>query len=80
MTSSYAKELASNDVWNLDFDEEIIKPFLDYRYVDKFINHDTMQLEKQEQSVQFICIFRNDQKMEKLPKKFLTFIKKYAME
>ena len=47
---------------------------------DKFINHDTMQLEKQEQSVQFICIFRNDQKMEKLPKKFLTFIKKYAME
>ena len=47
---------------------------------DKFINHDTMQLEKQEQSVQFICIFRNDQKMEKLPKKFLTFIKKYTME
>ena len=47
---------------------------------DKFINHDTMQLEKQEQSVQFICIFRNDQKMEKLPKKFLTFIKKYMME
>lgn len=40
MTSSYAKELAYNDVWNLDFDEEIIKPFLDYRYVDKFINHD----------------------------------------
>ena len=47
---------------------------------DKFINHDTMQLEKQEQSVQFICIFRNDQKMERLPKKFLTFIKNYVME
>lgn len=24
----------------MDFDEEIIKQFLDYRYVDKFINHD----------------------------------------
>lgn len=47
---------------------------------DKFINYDTMQLEKQEQSVQFICIFRNDQKMERLPKKFLTFIKNYVME
>ena len=47
---------------------------------DKFINHDTMQLENQEQSVQFICIFRNDQKMERLPKKFLTFIKNYVME
>ena len=47
---------------------------------DKFINHDIMQLENQEQSVQFICIFRNDQKMERLPKKFLTFIKNYVME
>ncbi len=40
MESEYAKKLAYNDVWNLDFDEEIIKPFIDYRYVDKFINED----------------------------------------
>ena len=39
-----------------------------------------MQLENQEQSVQFVCLFRNDQKMEKLPKKFLTFIKDYVEE
>ena len=42
------------------------------------ISHDIMQLENQEQSVQFVCLFRNDQKMEKLPKKFLTFIKDYV--
>ena len=44
------------------------------------ISHDIMQLENQEQSVQFVCLFRNDQKMEKLPKKFLTFIKDYVEE
>lgn len=44
------------------------------------ISHDTMQLENQEQSVQFVCLFRNDQKMEKLSKKFLTFIKDYIGE
>lgn len=40
MESDYAKKLAYNDVWNLDFDGETIKPFLDYRYVDEFINND----------------------------------------
>ena len=40
MSSEYAQKLAYNDVWNLDFDEETIKPFLDYRYIDKFINQD----------------------------------------
>mgnify|MGYP003571273013 CR=1 FL=1 len=40
MNSEYAKKLAYNDVWNLNFDEEILKSFLDYRYVDKFINQD----------------------------------------
>ena len=40
MDSEYAKSLAYNDVWNLDFDEETLKPFLDYRYADKFINQD----------------------------------------
>ncbi len=40
MDSDYAKKLAYNDVWNIDFDEETLAPFLDYRYVEKFINHD----------------------------------------
>ena len=38
MESSYAKELAYNDVWNTDFDREVLTPFLNYRYVDKFID------------------------------------------
>ena len=42
MDSEYAKKLAYNDVWNLDFDEETLIPFLDYRYVDKFINDDRL--------------------------------------
>lgn len=40
MNSEYAKKLAYNDVWNLDFDEEVLSPFLNYRYVEKFINED----------------------------------------
>ena len=40
MDSDYAKKLAYNDVWNLDFDAETLKPFLDYRYEEKFINQD----------------------------------------
>lgn len=40
MESEYAKQLAHDDVWNTELDEEIIKPFLDYRYADKFINED----------------------------------------
>ncbi len=42
MDSKYAKKLAYNDVWNLDFDEETLIPFLDYRYVDEFINNDRL--------------------------------------
>ena len=38
MESDYAKKLAYNDVWNLAFDREVLTPFLDYRYVDKFID------------------------------------------
>lgn len=37
MESEYAKELASADVWNTNFDEETIKPFLDYRYYETFL-------------------------------------------
>lgn len=37
MDSDYAKELAKNDVWNTDLDEETIKDFIDYRYYEKFL-------------------------------------------
>lgn len=40
MNSEYAKKLAYNDVWNLDFDESVLINFLDYRYIDKFIKED----------------------------------------
>ena len=42
MNSEYAKKLAYNDVWNLNFDKTILKNFLDYRYVDEFINNDRL--------------------------------------
>lgn len=37
MNSDYAKQLANADVWNTTFDEETIKPFIDYRYYPKFL-------------------------------------------
>lgn len=37
MDSDYAKELAKNDIWNTDLDEETIKDFIDYRYYEKFL-------------------------------------------
>ena len=37
MDSDYAKELSNADVWNTKLDEETIKPFLDYRYYEKFL-------------------------------------------
>ncbi len=37
MESSYAKELSQADVWNTALDAEILKPFLDYRYYEKFL-------------------------------------------
>ncbi len=40
MDSDYAKKLAYNDVWNLDFDKETLTPFLNERYLDKFIEED----------------------------------------
>lgn len=36
--SEYAKELLKGDVWNIDLDEETLKPFLDYRYYPKFLD------------------------------------------
>ena len=43
MNSDYTKKLAYNDVWNLDFDKETLISFLDYRYVEKFINEDRIK-------------------------------------
>lgn len=40
MDSEYAKKLAYNDVWNLKFDKDILSPFLNERYIEKFINED----------------------------------------
>lgn len=40
MNSEYAKKLSYNDVWNKEFDKEVLESFLDYRYVDTFINKD----------------------------------------
>jgi len=37
MESDYAKDLAYADVWNTEFDEEVLKPFLDSRYYNKFL-------------------------------------------
>lgn len=37
MDNEYAKELVKNDVWNPSFDEETIKDFIDYRYLEKFL-------------------------------------------
>lgn len=42
MDSEYSKKLAYNDVWNLNFDEEVLADFLDYRYKGKFINNDRL--------------------------------------
>lgn len=37
MESDYAKELVKNDVWNPNLSEETVKPFIDYRYYEKFL-------------------------------------------
>lgn len=37
MESDYAKKLKEADVFNLEMDEETLKPFLDYRYYEKFL-------------------------------------------
>lgn len=37
MESEYAKEMAKNNVWNPTLSEETVKPFIDYRYYEKFL-------------------------------------------
>lgn len=38
MDSEYAQKLKYADVWNTDLDDETLKPFLDYRYYQKFLD------------------------------------------
>ena len=40
MSSEYAKKMAYYDVWNSDFESETLKPFIDDRYFEKFIEQD----------------------------------------
>ena len=42
MESDYAKRLSYNNVWNLEFNEDVLTYFLDYRYKDKFISNDRL--------------------------------------
>lgn len=37
MNSDYAKELIMADIWNINLDKEILADFIDYRYLDKFM-------------------------------------------
>lgn len=37
MDNDYAASLVKNDVWNPNLDEETVKPFIDYRYFEKFL-------------------------------------------
>ena len=37
MDSDHAREMRYADVWNTEFDGEILKEFLDYRYYEKFL-------------------------------------------
>ena len=42
MKSDYARRLSYNDVWNLNFDEITISPFLNSEYVEQFIKEDRL--------------------------------------
>lgn len=37
MESEYAKKISKADVWNTEYDEEVLTEFLDYRYYPQFI-------------------------------------------
>lgn len=41
MESDYAKSFLENDVWNPSLDPETVKPFIDYRYYEKFLKERT---------------------------------------
>ncbi len=37
MDNEYAKKMVYADVWNTEIDQETLKPFIDYRYYEKFL-------------------------------------------
>ncbi len=47
---------------------------------EKKIQSNTEELGEFEQQIQFVCMFRNDRVMERNPKEFLSFLKKYIRE
>lgn len=47
---------------------------------EKTFRHSVHSLEGDEQTVQFVCMFRNDRVLERFPKDFLAYIKKYINE
>ena len=44
------------------------------------LRNETLQAGEDDQSICFVCLFRNDHEMALLPKRFLSFIKKYINE
>jgi hypothetical protein len=38
MDNEIGKEMVKNDVWNPNLSPETVKPFIDYRYYEKFLN------------------------------------------
>lgn len=56
MDNDYAASLVKNDVWNPNLDEETVKPFIDYRYFEKFLierNNRTAQTTDRETAIMF---------------------------
>lgn len=47
---------------------------------EKSLRSEIAHLKESEQSIQFICLFRNDRSLEELPKQFLAFIRNYISE
>lgn len=37
MDNNYARKMIQNDVWNTELSEETVRPFIDYRYYEKFL-------------------------------------------
>lgn len=57
MDSDYAKEITKADVWNTKLDEETLKPFLDYRYYEKFTKKERFERNAQTTDRETAIIF-----------------------
>lgn len=56
MDSPYAKKMTEYDVWNPNLSEETVKPFIDYRYYEKFLTerfNRTAQTTDRESAIMF---------------------------